>query len=117
MPGRIFISQAALDAWVSTERVDLQGDVLILRPGGSTLTLVPASVFRSVSGGQDRHGLVGKVKNEAAVAALGAEAYMTSVILGETAYEVDPGFLATPVVNDPAARLALLAAVRQTAGS
>lgn len=115
MSARIFISQAALDTWVSTERVDLQGDVLSLRPDGSAMTLVPASVFKSVSGGPDRHGLVGKVKDEAAVAALGAEAYMTSVILGDAAYEVEPGFLAIPVANDPAGRLALLTAVRQTA--
>ncbi len=97
MPAKVFISQAAIDGWVSTEKVDLQGVDLVLRDSKTVLSLTPASLFRSVSGGgEDPHRLVGKVKDEAAIVALGAEAYMTSVLLGETAYDVEPGFVAVP---------------------
>jgi hypothetical protein len=57
----------------------------------------------SVQAGSDQtFDLLGRVKTKAAVSALGAEVYMNSVILGETAYEVEVGFVAKPV---PAARL------------
>jgi hypothetical protein len=41
---------------------------------------------------------------------MGAEVYMDSVILGETAYEVEPGFLATPL-DAACARADLVAAI------
>jgi hypothetical protein len=60
--------------------------------------VVPGSFFAKVSGdGPDPNGLVGKVKDEAAIGAMGAEQYMNSVILGDTAYDVEPGFVGTPV--------------------
>ncbi len=94
---KVFISQAALDGWLSADRADLHDDGLTLRGSLVRLSLVPASRFCGVAGGgADLHNLVGKVKNEAAIVALGAEAYMTSVLLGEIAYDVEPGFIATP---------------------
>ena len=98
MPGKLFISQAAIDAWVSSERVDLQGEVMTLRDGAGALRLRAASYFRQVAGqGEDHRSLIGRVKDEDALTALGAEAYMTSVLFDDTAYDVEPGFLATPV--------------------
>jgi hypothetical protein len=118
MAAKVFISQAALSAWVSTDKADVQGDTLTLRALGVPLRLSPASHFRGVSGpGEDRHGLVGKVKDESAIAVLGAEAYMSSVLLGETAYDVESGFLAVPLVDGPAAGAALLEALREAAAS
>lgn len=116
MPGRLFISQAAIDAWVSTERADLQGEVLTLR-GGGALVLRPASLFRKVAGdGGDRHGLVGKVKDEEAIAAMGAESYMTSVLFDDIAYDVEPGFIAAPLDEPADGGRALLSAVRLASG-
>jgi len=68
-------------------------------PGGDlVLRLVPGCYFMSVQAGSDRSfNLLGKVKTKAAVSALGAEVYMNSVILGETAYEVEVGFVAKPM--------------------
>jgi hypothetical protein len=113
MPGKLFISQAAIDAWVSSNKVDLQGEILTLREGAGALRLRAASYFRKVAGeGEDKRALLGRVKDEDALAALGAEAYMTSVLFDDAAYDVEPGFLATPVGELRDGGSAVLAALR-----
>ena len=116
MPGKLFISQAAIDAWVSSEKVDLQGEVLTLRGGAGALRLRAASFFSKVAGdGEDKRALIGRVKDEDALAALGAEAYMTSVLFDDTAYDVEPGFVATPVSELADGGSAVLLALRSVA--
>lgn len=101
MPPKVFISQGAIDGWVSSEQADLAGNVLTFKSRPGALQLVPASLFKRVSAGKDDpHTLVGKVLDEEAVLALGGEAYMSSVLLGETAYDVEPGFLGEPAGTD-----------------
>jgi len=103
---KIFISQSTVDAWVAADRADVAGDVLTLRGVAGALRLAAASLFSSVSAGSDEaQKLLGRVKAEQAIAALGGEVYLTSVILGETAYEVEPGFLATPAPAEAAPAL------------
>ena len=98
MPVKLFIPQETVDSWLSAERVNLEGEMLQLPGGGLVLRLVPGCYFRSVQAGSDEaFRLLGKVKAKAAVSALGAEMYMNSVILGDTAYEVEVGFVAKPV--------------------
>ncbi len=94
---KVFMPQGLIDAWLAADKVEVSGDVLTLRAGGGGgFRLAAASLFKKVSAGNDEaHRLVGKVKDDQAVAALGGEGYMTSVIVGDTAYEVEPGFLAT----------------------
>jgi len=80
--------------------VNLEGEMLQLPGVGLVLRLVPGCYFKEVQAGSDAvFKLLGKVKAKAAVSALGAEMYMNSVILGETAYEVEVGFVAKPVGN------------------
>jgi hypothetical protein len=98
MPVKLFIPQEAVDSWLSAERVNLEGEMLQLLGGEIVLRLVPGCYFRSTQAGSDgAFKLLGKVKAKAAISALGAEVYMNSVILGETAYEVEVGFVAKPV--------------------
>lgn len=114
MSAKVFIPQAVIDTWVAGDRVDVSGDVLSLR-GGGALRLGPASLFLKLSAGADQpHALLGKVKGEQDIARLGGESYMTSVILGDSAYEVEPGFMGDPI--DGTDRAALLAALRELAG-
>jgi hypothetical protein len=116
MAGKLFISQSAIDAWVSSERVDLQGDVLTLGGDGGALQLRAASYFRKVAGdGEDRRNLVGKVKDEETMAKLGAESYMTSVLFDDGAYDVEPGFIATPIGDVADGGRAMLRALRAVA--
>jgi len=100
MSVKLFIPQETVDAWLSAERVNLDKEMLQLYGSGVVLRLVPGCYFTTVQAGSDEtFKLLGKVKTKAAVTALGAEMYMNSVILGETAYEVEVGFVAKPVAG------------------
>lgn len=98
MPTKLFVPQAQLDRWIAADSVDVAGEVLTDRATGLSMSLGPASFFVRVSAGTDEvYGLLGRVKAEEVIAELGGETYMTSVILGETAYEVEPGFVGLPL--------------------
>jgi hypothetical protein len=95
---RLFISQERLDAWTAEERIDVQGDVMTLTADGRAFTIRPAVLFTRVAGDdEDPNGLVGTVLDEGALDELGADHYMSSVIVGETAYDVQGGFLGDPI--------------------
>ena len=115
MSVKVFIPQDVVDSWVTTDKVELSGEVLTFRGSRLALRMVPGYYFDHVAGGSDEgHNLLGRAKAKAAINALGAEAYMNSVILGETAYEVEAGFVAKAL--DPACTRAALAAALSTAG-
>jgi hypothetical protein len=100
MSVKIFIPQDQVDAWVTTDKVDLVGEVMTFRQSRISLRVVPAYFFDHVSGGSDEgHRLLGRAKTKAAVGALGAEIYMNSVIVAETAYDVQAGFIGKPIDN------------------
>jgi hypothetical protein len=94
---KVFISQSAIDAWVSSDQAEIAGNLLSFRSRAGVLDLVPGSLFKRISAGQtDPHMLVGKVLDEEAILALGGETYMSSVLIGEIAYDIEPGFVGVP---------------------
>jgi hypothetical protein len=100
---RIYVSQALVDYAMGAGRIQLEGDLLRLDAGGTPAQLFinPAVYFERVDGGEhDPHGIVGTVKTSQELAQVGAEHYDTSVVMGELAYTVVPGFLAVPVAPD-----------------
>ena len=98
MSGLLFVSQAMLDSWAEQGRIDFVGNIMTLLSGegkGRSYALDPAVRFLGVLGGDaDPNGLLRKVKSTAQLKELGAEAVDDSCILGDTAYQVEPGFLA-----------------------
>lgn len=98
---RLFISQGRLDAWSSEDRVKLDADVMTLSGDGRAFRLRPAIRFLRVSGqtaqGTDPHQLVGRVKLLDDLIRLGGEQFMESVIVGDTAYDIQSGFLGEPL--------------------
>ena len=63
---------------------------------GQTYSIQAAVRFlETVCGGADPHDLLGRVKTLPQLAQLGAEHYMDSVLLGDTGYEVQQGFVGT----------------------
>ena len=95
---KLFISQDRLDAWTADNRVKLEGETLTLLEDGRSFTIRPAVHFIKVAGNDvDPNDLLGKVKDEQALAELGADLYMDSVIMGDTAYDVQPGFVGEPL--------------------
>jgi hypothetical protein len=94
----MFLSQEALDTWISEGRADIQGDVLIDKTGGRRFQLREGVRFLSeVSGGDDADKLVGAVKDLEQLATMNGEYMSDSVVLGELAYEVQPGFVGRPI--------------------
>ncbi|MBX3128111.1 MAG: hypothetical protein KF718_15410 [Polyangiaceae bacterium] len=97
-PNRIFFPQGALDRWVHEGRVDLQGSELVILGEGRRYRVIEAvRVLAEVTGGEDSHELVGNVKSVPFLTELGAEVFDTSMLIGDLAYEVVPGFMGTPV--------------------
>jgi len=101
-PGnRIFVSGALLDRWVTVGRVDLEDGVLTVRTTGARYSVEEAArILREVTGSGDPRDLVGRVRTLSELADLGAEVLDRSLVLGEFAYDVVPGFLASPEGSD-----------------
>lgn len=98
MRNRVFFPQAALDEWIAEERVDLKHDELALKHEGRRYRIIEAvRVLREVTGGADTNELIGKVKSRAFLTELGAELLEGSMILGDNAYDVVPGFVGAPI--------------------
>ena len=90
----MFFAQEAVDRWLESGRVSLDGDVLALR-GGPRFRLTSGVVFRTeVASGEDLLQLCGKAKSVDEVAAMSGELVTGSVLIGDHAYEVTDGFLA-----------------------
>lgn len=100
---RLYISQKRIDAWTSDNRLQIEGDTMTLVELGRSFKIVPAVRVLAVEGGGDSesapdpHDLVGKVKDEEELATLGADHLASSLILNDTAYKVENGFVGQPV--------------------
>ncbi len=94
---RLFISQEALSELLDAGSCDLEAEELRLagEPDGR-FALVTAVRFLAVEVGVDEAGLLDRVLDVEALEARGAEHVGESVLLGETAYRVQEGFLAAP---------------------
>jgi hypothetical protein len=107
---RLFVSQALLDAWVGQGRIDVDGTSLALAGEAGRerrYDLEPAVRFLRVEGGgADAAGLLARVKSLAQVKELGGEPMADSVVVGDVAYEVEPGFLAEAAAVEAASRAA-----------
>jgi hypothetical protein len=99
---RLFISQEALDEWLSEGRAKVDGEELTDSKLAQKFHLITGVRFlKEVTGGPEAEPLVGKVKDAEQLEALKAELLSGSVILGENAYEVQEGFVGTVVVQEP----------------
>lgn len=91
---KLFLPQTQLEEWVLGDKADLKdGKLVVMAEGGASFPTMPAVHFVQLVSGEDTHKLVAKVKTEAQLQSLGAEQMADSVILGESAYEVVPGYL------------------------
>lgn len=100
---RVYVSQAALDRWLTAGHVALRGDELHVGASPHPISVVvEAAVWfegvESAGSGDDPLGVVGCVKGLQELERLGAEHFETSVVVGDHAYRVAPGV----VFNAPA---------------
>lgn len=95
---KIFISVDALDEKTASGLAAVSGEIVTFAELDKTARLEPAVYFERVAGGDpDAMRLLGRVKSEAELRVMGADHQASSVIVGETAYDVVEGFLGTPV--------------------
>lgn len=101
---RLFFPQAALDTWVVEERIELTDTELTLKTGsaagavGRRYRLVEAAhIVSEVTGTPDPHEIIGRVKSKGFLTELGAEMLEKSMMIGDNAYDIEPGFLGTPI--------------------
>jgi hypothetical protein len=96
-PCRVFFPQQALDYWLSEDKVELSGSSLTFKAERRRFRVVEAvRVLRKDTQLEDAFELVGKVKTVNFLLELGAELLQNSMILGENAYEIVPGFVGIP---------------------
>jgi hypothetical protein len=96
MENRIFFPQVALDEWIVEGTAELQDGELTLLAVGRRYRLAEAvHVVSDASGGGDAE-LVGRVKARVYLEQLGAEIVETSMLLGDAAYDVEPGWIGVP---------------------
>jgi hypothetical protein len=94
MADYLFVPQSVLDKWSEQGRIEVHGNVLTILGEHKSFALTSAVRFIKMEAGEDNAGLLAKVKTTDALKQMGAEHYMESVILGESAYQVQQGFLA-----------------------
>ncbi len=94
---RLFISVAKLESLTLANKVEIAGDRMDLVDLKRTFRIKPAVHFLAVEGSDaDPHGLVGLVKSDEELVAMGADHMANSVIYVDTAYKVQQGFLGDP---------------------
>jgi hypothetical protein len=98
MQNRVFFPQAALDQWLADGSVELRGTELSILAEARRYRLAEAAhVVKEVTDTTDANELIGRVKSKQYLDELGAELLENSMILGDNAYEVVPGWLAYPI--------------------
>jgi hypothetical protein len=98
MQNRVFFPQSALDVWLSDGTVDLRGDELTIVAEGRRYRLVEAvRIVSEVTGAPDVHDLVGRVKPKALLLDKNGDVSHSSLLLGDNAYDVVPGWLGEPI--------------------
>lgn len=100
-----FFTQLMLEQWIDDGEVLFENDTLTIFEQNVSYRIVPAVRVTGLIDGQDTAGLVGKVVAIATVQAQGAEYVQGSLLLGDTAYTCDDGFVpdpaTTPIVAAP----------------
>jgi len=97
MQNRVFFSQAAVDQWGIDGKIDLvAGELILLAEGRSYKVEEAVRIVTEVTGANDDRKIIGKVKPKRALDEIGAELLETSMILGDNAYDVVPGWIGTP---------------------
>jgi hypothetical protein len=97
MQNRVFFPQLLLDQWGIEGKIDLTGTMLIILAEGRRYKIEESVyVVTEVTGANDPHGFVGKVKPKSMLDEMGAEILENSMIIGDNAYDVVPGWAGTP---------------------
>jgi hypothetical protein len=92
---RMFIAQSTLEAWMDSGNVEMHEQMVMLKKARRSYHLEPAVRFLSVVPHDAAPKLIGKVLTERRIGELGGELLGDSVLLGELAFQVQPGYIGT----------------------
>ncbi len=102
MRNRVFFPQASLDQWGLEGKIEVTPSELLLLEVGRRYEIVEVvHVVTEVTGTPDPHGLLGKVKSKADLEQMGAEIFEGSMLIGDNAYDVIPGWAGLPIASFP----------------
>lgn len=97
---RVFFPQACLDQWGVEGKIELTPTELVVLAEGRRYAITEVvRVVTEVTGANDPHGLIGKVKPKVDLEAMGAEILENSMIIGDNAYDVVPGWAGIPATS------------------
>jgi hypothetical protein len=85
-----------MDQWTTGGKVGITDDLMTVPGLNRTFRIESAVRFTKLVGGEDANRYLGKVKTTVELASSGAEHFGKSVIVGDTAYECEEGFLGVP---------------------
>ena len=95
---RIFVSQKRVQQWTEEGRVHIEGNQMTLPEMGRMFRLTEAFyIEKAVSDGGDSLNLRGRVKTRNQIAQLDGKVFLNSLVIGDAAYEGDPGFVGEPL--------------------
>lgn len=99
---KIFIPQEKLEAWVQEGKISISDNVITTLAGNKiSYKLIPAFKFlRLTSGDSDSENLIGAVKTKDDIKHLKPDIFMDSIIIGNTAYEVEMGYIGNLTVDE-----------------
>ncbi len=98
MQNRVFFPQACLDQWGVEGKIELTPTELVVLAEGRRYAITEVvRVVTEVTGANDPHGLIGKVRAKVDLEAMGAEILENSMIIGDNAYDVIPGWAGAPM--------------------
>ena len=97
MRNRVFFPQASLDQWGVEGKIELTPTELTILSEGRRYEITEVvHVVVEVTGATDPHGILGKVRSKADLEGIGAEIMENSMIIGDNAYDVVPGWAGFP---------------------
>ncbi|MEE9386684.1 MAG: hypothetical protein V3V08_24985 [Nannocystaceae bacterium] len=94
----LFVSQDLADRWLGQNVIQMDGDEMTFPAAPSVRLRTVAAVYfvRLDEARVDPYDVVGSVRTRKELAAMGADHLGCSVLVGECAYTVVPGFLGRP---------------------
>jgi hypothetical protein len=100
MQNRVFFPQSAVDQWGIDGKIDLvAGELILLAEGRRYKVEESVRIVTEVTGANDDRKIIGKVKPKRALDEIGAELLENSMILGDNAYDVVPGWSGVPTCS------------------
>jgi hypothetical protein len=106
---KLFLPQTTLEEWAASDKADVREDALVLTGETAKFPVEPAVHVKSLVSGPDEHQLLKKVKTDAQLTELGAERLADSVVAGESAYDVESGYVVRVPDEGATTETALLA--------